>query len=106
LWIGGAWCWLLITLWIRVYNSWVCVIKTFFIVGGFGGGGLELAALLLAPCEALLLVATICFQQLCIRIQSFIALLTVASRDNKMELVAKRLRRPIHRCNWYFQMKH
>jgi hypothetical protein len=67
--------------------------------GGFGGGGLELPALIVAPCEALLLVATICFQQVCIRIQSFIALIAVASRDNKMELVAKRLRRPFHRCN-------
>ena len=86
--IGGAWCGLFNTFWAIVCNNWVCIIKACSIDGKLDGGGLELAGFLLAPCEALLLVATICFQHVWIRTQSFITSLIVASRDDKIGLMA------------------
>ena len=86
--IGGAWCGLFNTFWEIIYNNWVCVIKACSIDGGLGGGGLELAGFLRSSYEALLLVATICFQHVWIRTQSFITSLIVASRDDKIGLMA------------------
>ena len=86
--IGDAWCGLFNTIWTIIYNNWVYVIKACSIDGGFDGGGLELAGFLRSSCEALLLVATICFQHIWIRTQLFITSLIVASRDNKIGLIA------------------
>ena len=85
--IGGAWCGLFNTLWAIVCNNWVYVIKACSIDGELDGGGLELVGFLPAPCEALL-VATICFQHVWIRTQSFITSLIVTSRDDKIGLMA------------------
>ena len=57
------------------------------IVGGLDGDGLEVGTFLPTSCEALLLVEAICFQHICIRIQSFIAFFTVVSRDDKIGLI-------------------
>ena len=86
--IGDAWCGLFNTLWAIVYNNWVCIIKACTIDEELDGGGLELVGFLRSSCEALLLVATIYFQHVWIRTQLFITSLIVASRDDKIGLMA------------------
>ena len=67
--------------------------KACYIDGGFDGGGLELTGFLRSSCEALLLVVTIYFQHVCIRIWPFKEFLTIASRDDKIGLIARLTRK-------------